>query len=257
MNIDETKVIAEKTSKKNRPTHNSAYAAGGFAAGAAAASAVNLDAATPMEDAPEENEVIVATDEGIQVAQVNDEASFAEAFADARSQVGPGGVFEWQGKVYNTYYKEEWDALSDAERSEFQHRIDYGDMSDNNDAHTSAAETQTTGISDDTPVEMIDENGDSDVEVIVGEIDGMDAAIVSADGAEMLLVDVDDDGTMDVLIADVDNDGYISDDEGINISSEGIEMDDLYAMQNDDVYYASNDSMPDYMNSADTGMYQA
>ena len=104
---------------------------------------------------------------------------------------------------------------------------------------------------------MIDENGDSDVEVIIGEIDGMDAAIVSADGKDILLVDVDNDGTMDVLITDVDNDGYISEDEGFNISSEGIEMDDLYAMQNDDVYYASNDSMPDYMNSADTGLYHA
>lgn len=273
MKTDETKVIAEDTPKKteNRFANNSAFAAGGFVAGSATTSAVNLNAAeaaeeapvedlpeTPaIEDVPEESEVILATDEGIRVAQVDDDASFAEAFADARSQVGPGGVFEWQGKVYNTYYKEEWDAMSDTERSEFQHRIDYDDVSDNNNIYASAAETHTTSSSDGAPVEMIDDSGDSDVEVIVGEIDGMDAAIVSADGAEMLLVDVDDDGTMDVLIADVNNDGYISDNEGVNISSEGIEMNDLYAMQNGDVCYASNDSMPDYMNSADTGMYQA
>lgn len=273
MKTDETKVIAEDTPKKkeNRFVHDSAFAAGGFVAGAATTSAVNMNAAdsaegvpvedvseTPViEDVPEESDVILATDEGIRVAQVDDDASFAEAFADARSQVGPGGVFEWQGKVYSTYYKEEWDAMSDTERSEFQNRIDYDDVSDNNDTYVSAAGTHATSGSDEAPVEMIDENGDSDVEVIVGKIDGMDAAIVSTDDAEMLLVDVDDDGTMDVLIADVNNDGYISDDEGVNISSEGIEMNDLYAMQNDDVCYALNDSMPDYMNSADTDMYQA
>ena len=273
MNNDETNVIAEETPRKdrNRFTDNVAFAAGGFVAGAATASAVNMSAAehaeeipaeevseTPViEDIPEDNDVILATDEGIRVAQIDDDASFAEAFAEARSQVGPGGVFEWQGKVYSTYYKEEWDAMSDTERSDFQHRIDYGDVSDNNDTYASTAETHPVSSSDDAPVEMIDENGDSDVEVIIGEIDGMDAAIVSADGKDILLVDVDNDGTMDVLITDVDNDGYISEDEGINISSEGIEMDDLYAMQNDDVYYASNDSMPDYMNSADTGLYHA
>lgn len=279
MNTDETKVIDQDTpkGKENRSAHNPAFAAGGFVAGAATTSAIDLNAAEPVEEVPveeaeatpvmeeapvieetpEENDVILATDEGVRVAQVDDDASFAEAFADARRQVGPGGVFEWQGKVYNTYYEEEWGAMSSAERSEFQHKIDYDDVSDDNDIYTSAEATHTTGSSDATPVEMIDENGDSDIEVIVGEIDGMDAAIVSTDGAEMLLVDVDNDGTMDVLVADVNNDAYISENEMVDISSEGIEMNDLYAMQGNDVYYASNDSMPDYMNSADTGMYQA
>lgn len=257
--------------------HNSAFAAGGFAAGATSASAVEVNAAEfvveepqeeviveppvdediPVsEDIPAETEVIVATDEGLRVAQVDDDASFAEAFADARRQVGAGGVFEWNGKVYNTFYKEEWDAMSESERADFQNRVDYGDVSEDSSVSEIHA-AGSAGSSDGAPVEMIDETGDSDVEVIVGEIDGMDAAIVNADGTEMLLVDVDNDGTMDVLIADVDNDGYISEDEGVNISSEGVEINDLYAMQNDDVCYASNDTMPDYMNSADTGMYQA
>lgn len=260
--------------KANNFMHNSAFAAGGFAAGATSASAVEVNAAESVEeepqeeviveppvdedipvseDIPAETEVIVATDEGLRVAQVDDDASFAEAFADARRQVGAGGVFEWNGKVYNTFYKEEWDAMSESERADFQHRVDYDDVSED----SPVSEMHAAGSTDSTPVEMIDETGDSDVEVIVGEIDGMDAAIVNADGTEMLLVDVDNDGTMDVLIADVDNDGYISEDEGVNISSEGVEINDLYAMQNDDVCYASNDTMPDYMNSADTGMYQA
>ena len=50
---------------------------------------------------------------------INDEMSFSEAFAAARKEVGPGGVFEWRGNVYNTYYAEEWNAMSQEEKDEF------------------------------------------------------------------------------------------------------------------------------------------
>lgn len=80
------------------------------------------------EAIPSESEAIIATDEGVRVAQVDDQQSFSEAFADARAQVGPGGVFEWHGKVYGTYYENEWNAMSPAEKAEYQSRIDYDDV---------------------------------------------------------------------------------------------------------------------------------
>ncbi len=40
-----------------------------------------------------------------------DDLSFGQAFATARKALGPGGVFEWKGKLFNTYYKEEWESL--------------------------------------------------------------------------------------------------------------------------------------------------
>ena len=43
---------------------------------------------------------------------VNDNMSFSEAFATAREEVGPGGVFHWHGASYGTYYENEWHALS-------------------------------------------------------------------------------------------------------------------------------------------------
>lgn len=49
----------------------------------------------------------------------NDEMSFNEAFAVARKEVGPNGVFEWRGNVYGTYYSEEWDNLSDDYKEQF------------------------------------------------------------------------------------------------------------------------------------------
>jgi len=41
---------------------------------------------------------------------VNDEMSFSEAFASARQELGAGGVFEWHGQYYGTFYAEEVDS---------------------------------------------------------------------------------------------------------------------------------------------------
>ena len=50
---------------------------------------------------------------------VNDSMSFSEAFAAARHEVGPGGIFEWHGQAYGTYYSNEWDAMSDEEHDQY------------------------------------------------------------------------------------------------------------------------------------------
>ena len=55
----------------------------------------------------------------VKVAEVSDDMSFDEAFASARKQVGAGGVFEWKGKLYGTYYKNEWDAMSQADKDQY------------------------------------------------------------------------------------------------------------------------------------------
>ena len=53
------------------------------------------------------------------VAHVSDSQSFAQAFADARQQVGPGGIFEWHGQVYGTYYADEWNSMSQDQRNDY------------------------------------------------------------------------------------------------------------------------------------------
>lgn len=50
---------------------------------------------------------------------IDDSMSFGEAFAAARAEVGPGGLFVWHGQTYPTYYQEEWDALTDESRDEY------------------------------------------------------------------------------------------------------------------------------------------
>lgn len=60
-----------------------------------------------------------AQSDSMQMASVNDNMSFADAFEAARDQVGPGGVFIWRGGVYGTYTQDEWAAMSPEDRAAF------------------------------------------------------------------------------------------------------------------------------------------
>lgn len=57
------------------------------------------------------------------VGNAGNDLSFSEAFAQARAEVGPGGVFYWHGGLYNTYYVDEWNAMTPAERAEFAQQV--------------------------------------------------------------------------------------------------------------------------------------
>jgi hypothetical protein len=204
---------------------------------------------------------LLATDEGIRIAQVDDNASFAEAFADARAQVGPGGAFEWRGHVYNTYYAEEWNNMSAEERAEYQSKIDYatiaGDTNNNVVEETPYVEQNSMASN----TEMVDNDAESDsvkvlgVEAVEDEYGNqMTIAAIEVEGEQALLVDVDNDGTMDALIVDENYDNQIDpNNEIFDIEDCNIETNDLMqmSMEQNEVYYASNDGMPDYMNDAD------
>jgi hypothetical protein len=60
---------------------------------------------------------------GIKTIGLSDDMTFSEAFSISREELGSGGVFEWKGNLYNTYYKEEWDDLSDAAKNKFSEDI--------------------------------------------------------------------------------------------------------------------------------------
>lgn len=100
-----------------------AMAGVGAVAGVGVAAAMNMADEQPEEVVDE----TLATEEvseddlsNVRMAQsVNDSMSFDEAFAAARSEVGPNGVFEWNGETYNTYYEEEWNELSDDYKERF------------------------------------------------------------------------------------------------------------------------------------------
>lgn len=87
---------------------------------------------TTVETSGEEASVVASGTEGtaptshiapntdeLHVATVDQSLSFGQAFAAARAEVGPGGVFHWHGGVFNTYYLDEWNQMSPAERASF------------------------------------------------------------------------------------------------------------------------------------------
>lgn len=353
-----------KPAKGSNTAEKAAYAAGGFVAGAASMFAGEAMASVKTGDeidnvvgeqpqidpanSPSEQESIISSDEGLRVAHVDDDKSFAEAFADARAQVGPGGVFEWHGKVYGTFYKDEWDQMSAEERAEWQSKVDYNDLRDENEAqqytpHHSAPQhtvpqtqepAQNTNVHQasqpqiniadirqvdvdgngqmDTVVELdngvmfadldhdsvadvaaLDANGDgviendevvdvraehivlphtsngttyasqqsggaADVDVHVLHVgqadlngDGLaeNVAVVEVEGNEVLLVDIDQEGTADVLIR---NENGIP--HAYDITGEDI---DMPTMSDGDMYMAEADSEPDYTNDADIDLYDA
>ena len=72
---------------------------------------------------PEQGETSHTLENGLKVAAVNDDLSFGEAFAQARAEVGPGGVFHWHGGIYNTYTAAEWNNMSVGEKHDFAQQV--------------------------------------------------------------------------------------------------------------------------------------
>ena len=218
-----------KPAKGNNTAEKAAYAAGGFVAGAASMAAGDVFATTKTEEAekapeeqpqidpansPSEHDAIVASDEGLRVAQVDDDKAFAEAFADARAQVGPGGVFEWHGKVYGTFYKDEWDQMSAEERAEWQSKVDYNDLRDENEAQQYAQhqDTQAQEPVQNANVHQTSQSQEQEPAVEIADIrkvdvDGngqLDTVVELNNG--VMFADLDHNGVADVAAADVNGD---------------------------------------------------
>lgn len=222
--------------------------------------------------APEPEDSIVATATGVRVAHVDDSASFSQAFADARAQVGPGGVFEWHGRVYGTYYKDEWDNMSAEQKHNYQTSIDYRDVVSedslaqhqtsaplhesaaiDDNAHRASYQLQETTTEQDATDDV---QGDIEVQVLdTGQIDldddgaTEDAALLEVNGHEVLIVDIDHDGMADAAF--YENDGEI---ETADLTGEDIAM-PVQTSAGDD-YMAQADNTPDYVNDANVGIYE-
>ena len=131
---------------------------GGFAgimlgsAGTFAATAAPIDVTEDIEEeradenAEETTNSVVA--HGNVASGVTDEMSFSEAFATARHEVGAGGCFVWHGKVYGTYYADEWNAMTPDQRDEFvSSTIGVDTTSHHNQTYASNTSTQTHQVS--------------------------------------------------------------------------------------------------------------
>lgn len=226
--------------------------------------------AATKTDVPEENadatgteaqQADTATETALSVAQMHNDLSFGEAFAAARAEVGPGGVFIWHGGIYNTYTADEWNAMTPEQKNDFAHQVNpevrAHEVPTPTDAHPDVVVQPVAGVH---PV-----SDTSDVQVVEQQIAqnfdmGDDVHIVGYANAEGHLVvgyDSTGDGQADVAIIDMD-DNFAPTDADVIMDREGnmARLGDLNnepdpnqmtaAMENPDVA----PDMPDYMNDA-------
>lgn len=211
--------------------------------------AVGQQPSAPQQSAGGEDFASAYTDGQIGVASgVDDSMSFATAFATARNEVGPGGVFEWRGQLYGTYNADEWNGMSASERAEWADHFNWDNIdqpqhdpvyatNDQPQVEQPAVEQpvveQPVAIDDDIHVVETEPgtgnrpfamNEDSEVEVIGvvhnDELD-MNVANITVDGQEAILVDVNGDMQFDYITADFDGDGNISTDERLYYDGDG------------------------------------
>lgn len=175
---------------------------------------------------------------------VSDDMSFSEAFAAARAEVGAGGVFTWHGNVYGTYYANEWNSMSNAEKHDYAeavHHTDY-DSGSHNEQHSNYHEASY----DEGEVQIL---GSESIETEEGEI--INVARVEVEGHYGEIYDLNNDGEPDVAAFDTNDDGrpdlVMADENGDGV----IDQSEVYMVPDsspDDALYAD---MPDYTNDAD------
>ncbi|HMQ08885.1 MAG TPA: hypothetical protein PKC30_16410 [Saprospiraceae bacterium] len=57
------------------------------------------------------------------IESVSPDLTFSEAFQQSRENMGSGGIFEYKGKYYNTFLREEWDAMSDTDKVDYYNSV--------------------------------------------------------------------------------------------------------------------------------------
>ena len=174
---------------------------------------------------------------------VHDDMSFGEAFAAARAEVGPGGVFVWNGNAYSTYTAEEWGSMSAEQREEYSSHV-HVDTSSNEDLQVGTQQSQQQNVEtvggetpeiEVTPGEPEDE-GVEILGVVYDDASGMTVGMMSVNNQEVSVVDIDSDGTFDIMSTDANGDNQISQDEFYDISGEGLTVEDLGGLTHETDY---------------------
>ena len=214
----------------------------------------NTGGNTAISDEP----VIIGLEDGdVDMATtVNDEMSFSEAFATARAEVGGGGAFVWNGNVYSTYTAEEWNAITDAQKEEYYEHLNWSKQEVDVQLEVEVVSTEPD---DDLNVVPADHGTElvitEEPEIVIlgvahDDETGANYGVMTVDDQEVVYVDVNDDGTFDYVVADINQDGEFTEGEIAYVENQHLTVSDFEAAMDNDVYLASNDEGPDYINDA-------
>jgi len=104
------------------------------------------------ETEPDNSVELLSLNPITEITDVN--ISFGEAFKVAREICGKGGWFIWKGNVYNTYYQEEWQALSPDEKNDYLASIEIQNFQNDEKPNTfetlAGAQNENLNASNDT-----------------------------------------------------------------------------------------------------------
>lgn len=223
------------------------------------------------EEATEGTATATVTAHGNVATGVNDNMSFNEAFAAARSEVGAGGCFVWHGNVYGTYYANEWNSMTPAQRDEFTAQSLGVDTSHSHATGTYAHHSTGTHNTETAHHEEETNTGEDDlaVEVLgVEQIQNEDGSVsnigvAGINGQAVYFIDVDgQDGEFDLMAVDLNNNNNLEENEITDISDQHMSVSQFQELAQAsgngsgsgnevEEYYASNENLPDYVNDAD------
>lgn len=203
----ETEMEPGKTISRRKAILTGLASAGaGAAMGAALFSSDSDDGTSPAGSPFDPTTAPVATG-------VTDEMSFGEAFAAARTETGPGGVFQWHGQYYHTFVAQEVDdhGVPQVEYVTVEQHPLPALTPYHADEHTPAEVAQGPAEHPATPqpeAEPVQQEDAPHLEPHVVDVD------VDGDGlADAQYIDVNNDGVADGVLTDVNHDGNIGSDE--------------------------------------------
>ena len=168
------------------------------------------DSSQSKTDNAEQSESTAGDD--LPIADVNDDMSFDEAFASAREEVGPGGVFYWHGGIYGTYYEDEWNEMTDEEKADFgEQAYEMFPEANNPDDVVMPEEVEQAAVVPpadpgvESPVQAHNGNGVEQPVDQPGEPQAQVVGYSSVEGHLTAEIDTDGDGVVDHLVVDTDN----------------------------------------------------
>lgn len=195
--------------------------------------------------------LVIIHDEAPHATPATNDMTFRDAFAVARAQVGPGGIFDWHGKHYNTYTREELSAMSPSEKHDFLVSVGKFEIHNMNvnDTNATVSEQDIDIVRIDQGADManVDNNGavngnneaeapvtEHETSIITDKVvhleDGSTARVVLADvdGTPVLRIDAENDGVFDMDITANDDNTYHLQvgDSGMDVTQE--EFDTLF-----------------------------
>lgn len=184
----------------------------------------------------EESAVVESSEQPLHEASVGGCKSFREAFAAARAELGPGGVFRWHGNIYNTYTADEWNAMSTEEKNLFAQRvkpeISPSDIDTNQIAESSTPDDDVRVAANQSEVDMeqkaqatatVGDMDDDDVRIIgYGDVNLADGRSVTVEeleinGQRVAVIDVDKDGVGDFALSDLNHNHRADEGEVIDL----------------------------------------